>query len=181
MSATPIPRSLCLALMGDLDHTVIPDCPLGREPVATRVGGGDAAFHAVREAVERGERAFVVFPAIDADEIPALSREGAALVGRRGPLGGISHSFLHGRLPPEERDAWNAITSGKGQDHKKIGFEIMDYGVIKRRLIGDETEDDEPSDDGASSGPPDQGSRVRAKFQVALKCRNLKNQVVAMT
>ena len=114
MSATPIPRSLCLALMGDLDHTVIPDCPLGREPVATRVGGGDAAFHAVREAVERGERAFVVFPAIDADEIPALSREGAALVGRRGPLGGIAHSFLHGRLPPEERDAaFSAFAEGR--------------------------------------------------------------------
>ncbi|NRA97758.1 MAG: DEAD/DEAH box helicase, partial [Planctomycetes bacterium] len=63
MSATPIPRSLCLALMGDLDHTVIPDRPRGREPVVTRVDGGDAAFQAVREAVERGERAFIVLPA----------------------------------------------------------------------------------------------------------------------
>jgi len=52
--------------------------------------------------------------------------------------------YMMNRLkPPEERDAWNAITSGKGQDHKKIGFEITDYGVIKRRLVGDETEDDE--------------------------------------
>jgi 5,5'-dehydrodivanillate O-demethylase len=45
--------------------------------------------------------------------------------------------------PPEERDSWNAQTGGKGADHRKIGFEVTDYGVIKRRLVGDETEDDE--------------------------------------
>ena len=27
--------------------------------------------------------------------------------------------------------------------HKKIGFDITNYGVIKRRLVGDETEDSE--------------------------------------
>ncbi len=52
--------------------------------------------------------------------------------------------YMMNRLrPPEERDAWNAQTGGKGADHKKIGFEVTDYGVIKRRLVGDETEDDE--------------------------------------
>jgi 5,5'-dehydrodivanillate O-demethylase len=52
--------------------------------------------------------------------------------------------YMMNRLKPkEERDAWNALTGSKGADHKKIGFEITDYGVIKRRLVGDETEDDE--------------------------------------
>ncbi len=52
--------------------------------------------------------------------------------------------YMMNRLKPqEERDAWNAQTGGKGADHKKIGFEVTDYGVIKRRLVGDETEDDE--------------------------------------
>ena len=45
--------------------------------------------------------------------------------------------------PPEERDQWNKRLSFRGADHRKIGFEITDYGVIKRRLIGDETEDDD--------------------------------------
>ena len=113
MSATPIPRSLCLALMGDLDRTVIPDRPRGRDPVVTHVDGGEAAFQAVRDAVERGERAFIVLPAINADEMPALSREGAALVGNKGPLRGIAHRFLHGQLPSEERDsAFAAFASG---------------------------------------------------------------------
>jgi 5,5'-dehydrodivanillate O-demethylase len=47
------------------------------------------------------------------------------------------------RLPPEERDAWNARTQAKGDDHRKIGFELTDYGIIKRRLVGDDTEDAE--------------------------------------
>ncbi len=45
--------------------------------------------------------------------------------------------------PAEERDAWNATTGAKGRDHKKIGFDVTDYGVIKRRLVGDETEESE--------------------------------------
>ncbi len=48
------------------------------------------------------------------------------------------------RLKPlEERNAWNIRTSNRGADHKKIGFELTDYGVIKRRLVGDETEQDD--------------------------------------
>jgi 5,5'-dehydrodivanillate O-demethylase len=46
-------------------------------------------------------------------------------------------------LGPEERDAWNAQAAARGADHHKIGFEITDYGIIKRRLIGDETEQDD--------------------------------------
>ena len=45
--------------------------------------------------------------------------------------------------PPEERDAWNIRSSHRGADHKKIGFELTDYGVIKRRIVGDETEQDD--------------------------------------
>ncbi len=44
---------------------------------------------------------------------------------------------------PEERDAWNSVMGARGADHRKIGFEITDYGVIKRRLVGEETEADD--------------------------------------
>ena len=48
------------------------------------------------------------------------------------------------RIKPEaERDEWNRRTSWRGADHKKIGFELTGYGVIKRRMVGDETEDDD--------------------------------------
>ena len=50
---------------------------------------------------------------------------------------------MNQKKPAAERDAWNARVGIKGADHKKIGFEITDYGVIKRRIVGDETEDDD--------------------------------------
>jgi 5,5'-dehydrodivanillate O-demethylase len=46
-------------------------------------------------------------------------------------------------LPPEQRDVWNEQVASRGADHRKIGFEITGYGVIKRRLVGDETEEDD--------------------------------------
>ena len=45
--------------------------------------------------------------------------------------------------PPEERDAWNAVTGAKGREHKKIGF---DHHGLRRHQApprGDETEEDE--------------------------------------
>ena len=43
----------------------------------------------------------------------------------------------------EERDRWNASVGARGAEHRKIGFEKTDYGIIKRRLVGDETEQDD--------------------------------------
>ena len=47
------------------------------------------------------------------------------------------------KRPPEERDAFNRATAARGAEHRRIGFELTDYGIIKRRLVSDETEDDE--------------------------------------
>jgi 5,5'-dehydrodivanillate O-demethylase len=40
-----------------------------------------------------------------------------------------------------ERDFWNDRVGSRGADHRKLGFEATSYGVIKRRLVGDETEE----------------------------------------
>lgn len=105
LSATPIPRTLRLALLGDLDHTLIRGRPPGRRPVATAVATLAQAMAAVREAAAAGGRAFVVFPAIASEGLPALEREGAALRGARGPLAAIRCAVLHGRQPLDEREA----------------------------------------------------------------------------
>jgi 5,5'-dehydrodivanillate O-demethylase len=46
-------------------------------------------------------------------------------------------------MPKEDRDRFNRATASRGAEHKKVGFELTDYGVIKRRIVGDETEDDD--------------------------------------
>ena len=47
------------------------------------------------------------------------------------------------KKPKEERDGFLSNTQARGADHRRIAFEVTDYGIIKRRLVGDETEDDE--------------------------------------
>ena len=47
------------------------------------------------------------------------------------------------KKPPEERDRFDRATLKRGRDHIKVGFDRFEYGIIKRRLIEGETEDDE--------------------------------------
>lgn len=67
MSATPIPRTLALALYGDLSTSIIDELPLGRQRVDTFVV--DSSFNArlvafIDKQVKEGGQAYVVCPAI---------------------------------------------------------------------------------------------------------------------
>ncbi|HYK41643.1 MAG TPA: ATP-dependent DNA helicase RecG [Thermoanaerobaculia bacterium] len=105
MTATPIPRSLAWAVYGELDLSVLDEKPPGRAPVVTRVREASARdriyqFAAKRHA--RGERTYVVVPAIEEGEREvAATRETAARIAAAAP--GVPVGVLHGRLPPEER------------------------------------------------------------------------------
>jgi ATP-dependent DNA helicase RecG len=109
MSATPIPRTLALALYADFDLSVVDELPPGRQPVATRLLSArsrDTAYAALRETAEGGQQGFVVCPLIEPS--PALEAEAAtehveAL--RAGPLAGLRLGLVHGRMPPDERQA----------------------------------------------------------------------------
>ncbi len=108
MTATPIPRTLSLTLLGDLDVTTIPDRPPGRLSPATRVvppSKRDAVHAYLRGRIEQGEQAFVVVPAIDEGDLglAAVSTELASL--QEGPWRGLRLEGVHGRMPIEARDA----------------------------------------------------------------------------
>jgi ATP-dependent DNA helicase RecG len=72
MTATPIPRSLCLTQFGDLDLTVISELPPGRQPIVTsRIAGPGAARKAwdfVKKQLRAGRQAYVVCPRIAGGE-----------------------------------------------------------------------------------------------------------------
>ena len=71
MTATPIPRTLCLTLYGDLDVSTINEIPPGRGKVNTRSFKNEDAGQAYRlvlEAVQRGEQAYIIYPIIDDSE-----------------------------------------------------------------------------------------------------------------
>ncbi len=71
MTATPIPRTLALALYGEMTVSVIDELPPGRTPVATQVippGRRQVAYDLVRREVEAGRQAFVICPLVEESE-----------------------------------------------------------------------------------------------------------------
>ncbi len=68
MTATPIPRTLALAYLADMDVSVIDEMPPGRRPVTTELrlpGAWDGAFEAAREELACGRTVFVVYPLVE--------------------------------------------------------------------------------------------------------------------
>ncbi|MDI3330506.1 MAG: ATP-dependent DNA helicase RecG [Micrococcus sp.] len=83
MSATPIPRSVAMTVFGDLDLTVLPGLPSGRQPVAThvaRMAHGPRiigrVWEVIAEQVAAGHQAFVVCPKIDPADAGAADEGG---------------------------------------------------------------------------------------------------------
>ncbi|MFQ5430074.1 MAG: ATP-dependent DNA helicase RecG [Phycisphaerae bacterium] len=109
MTATPIPRTLAMTVFGDLDVTTIDELPPGRSEIETRIvppARQDAAWGFVRDRLDRGEQAYVVYPIIDESdrlEVRAATTECERLRGTvfaRHRVG-----LLHGRMPRGDREA----------------------------------------------------------------------------
>ncbi|MCM2249819.1 MAG: ATP-dependent DNA helicase RecG [Geothrix sp.] len=110
MSATPIPRSLALAVFGDLDQSVLDELPPGRQPITTKLhkpDGAERAWEQVRRELAEGRQAFVVSPSIDpSDEGKVQLRDiqaMEALLRSIFPDEGIE--VVHGRLKADEMAA----------------------------------------------------------------------------
>src|SRR5690606_375306 len=108
MTATPIPRSLALTLHGDLDVTTLDELPPGRQPIETRWLQGRErlwAYGFVRERVQAGEQAFIVFPLVEESEAVdarAAVDEHIRLSNEIFP--DLRLGLLHGRMKPAEKD-----------------------------------------------------------------------------
>lgn len=105
MSATPIPRTLAMAVHGDVDMSILDEKPAGRKPVRT-VAKPDTSiedvFLAVGRAVEAGEQAFWICPRVDADDDEASAVHRYASLRERYRT---EVALVHGRMKPEEKDA----------------------------------------------------------------------------
>lgn len=108
MTATPIPRSLAIALYGDMDISMIRGYPAGRRPVKTCLVDKTQkkwAFDRLKDGISSGRQAFVICPVIDETEDSDL--KGAQEMYRRlkkilSPPYRIG--MIHGRMPSDERE-----------------------------------------------------------------------------
>ena len=113
MTATPIPRTLCLTLYGDLDFSVLDEMPPGRLPVQTkwlRQRHIHKAYKHIEDEVAKGRQAFIVCPRIERSEsIESIKEEARAAKDIYDELSGgqFSHRrlrLLHGRMKTAEKE-----------------------------------------------------------------------------
>ncbi|QNI42207.1 ATP-dependent DNA helicase [Synechococcus sp. A15-28] len=109
MTATPIPRTLALSLHGDLDVSQIDELPPGRTPIRTAMltaAQRSQAYELIREAVARGQRAYVVLPLVEESEkleLRSAVEVHAELASEVFPE--LTVGLLHGRLNSADKQA----------------------------------------------------------------------------
>ena len=109
MSATPIPRSLAMALYGDLDLSILDELPPGRKPIDTKLktpGKRKEVYRFLDKEIEAGRQGYLVYPLVD--ESDKLDLRSATEEYRRLSEEVFPHrklGLLHGKLPGAEKES----------------------------------------------------------------------------
>ncbi|MBI2451177.1 MAG: ATP-dependent DNA helicase RecG [Parcubacteria group bacterium] len=127
MSATPIPRTVALAVWGDLDISLIKEMPKARKKIITKIVPPEkrkAAYDFIRKEIEANRQVFVICPRIEEkikenfedfmprqaswddllmSEVKAVKNEYKKLSGEIFP--DLKIAMLHGQLKSKEKEA----------------------------------------------------------------------------
>lgn len=135
MSATPIPRTLAMTYLADLEVSTIDELPPGRTPIVTRVFADsrrEEVIARIRDEVAKGRQIYWVCPLIDeTEDSDQQADEAAGRVSNQRPpldlsnvtqthqdlseaLPGVGVGLLHGRLPAADKaDVMSRFSSGE--------------------------------------------------------------------
>ncbi|MEV4012357.1 ATP-dependent DNA helicase RecG [Nonomuraea angiospora] len=150
MTATPIPRTVAMTVFGDLEISTLSQLPSGRAPITTHVVPAaekphylERTWQRVREEVVLGRQAYIVCPRIgdlegdegdlaaaagDDDRRPPLAVLDVAELLKSGPFHDLRVGTLHGKLPPEEKDAiMRSFT--RGELDVLVATTVIEVGV----------------------------------------------------
>ncbi len=130
MTATPIPRTLALALYGEMSVSVIDEQPPGRTPVETEVidpADRARAYDIVRQEVAAGRQAFVICPLIEESEALA-ARSATAEKDRlqRDVFPDLKLDLVHGRLKEKEEVMARFVA---GETQVLVATAVVEVGV----------------------------------------------------
>lgn len=131
MTATPIPRSLALTIHGDLAVSVIDELPPGRTPVKTRVLVGnddEKAWVEVGAALDRGERAYVVYPLIEESEKMDLLDATRGYEDLAERFGKDRVGLLHGRMSADDKERVMGAFA-RGELSVLVSTTVIEVGV----------------------------------------------------
>lgn len=132
MTATPIPRSLCLTLFADLEPVFLKEKPAGRRPIKTmwlteerRKG----LYQSIRNHVSQGRQCYIVYPVIDESEKLDLRAASDAWEELRTlTFPDFAVGLLHGKMKAADRErTMNDFRSGRIQI--LVATTVIEVGV----------------------------------------------------
>jgi ATP-dependent DNA helicase RecG len=133
MTATPIPRTLAMTLYGDLDISVIDELPPGRITIETSHRFDSArlrVFGFMKEQIELGKQAYIVYPLIKESEKMDYKdlMAGYESIARAFPQPQYQISIVHGQMKSKEKD-FEMQRFIKGETQIMVATTVIEVGV----------------------------------------------------
>ena len=103
LSATPIPRTLAMSYLADLDVSVIDELPPGRRPVVTKLISTrrrEEVMQRIRADVAAGRQSYWVCPLIESSEVVEVAAATETFERITQMLPDLRIGLLHGQLVP---------------------------------------------------------------------------------
>ncbi|MEA1926033.1 MAG: ATP-dependent DNA helicase RecG, partial [Patescibacteria group bacterium] len=109
MTATPIPRTLSLAIFGNLELSIMDEYPKGRKKISTKViqsQGREQIYTFIKKEIRSGRQAFIIYPLVSEtskmSEVKAATEEHKTLQEKIFPE--FKSALLHGKMKPKEKE-----------------------------------------------------------------------------
>lgn len=138
MTATPIPRTLCMVGYGDLDISIIKQKPECRIPIQTSMmslAQLDTLTDRIKTLAEQGEKVYWICPLIEESEALDLANITSRLEYLKKRLGD-NVGVVHGKMKPAERELkMNEFIEGKfkvllATTVIEVGVDVPDANII---------------------------------------------------
>ena len=133
LSATPMPRTLSLALSSGIDISRLEEKPPGRSPIVTRtipLDKIDQVLKGVRRKLEQGERVYWICPLIKESEKMSLSAVQSRYQTLKEYFGEEVVAFLHGQMGVEEKkEVINAFTRSPSSVRLLVTTTVIEVGI----------------------------------------------------
>jgi ATP-dependent DNA helicase RecG len=132
MTATPIPRSLSMALHGDLDVSVLDELPPGRKPITTlrrEASELKDVFKMMEREIIHGRQVYFVCPLVEESEkvdVKAAVARFESFV--EGPFATRRVGLVHGRMSSDERES-TMEAFAKGEIDILVATTVIEVGV----------------------------------------------------
>jgi ATP-dependent DNA helicase RecG len=131
LSATPIPRSLAMTYLSDLDVSAIRGLPPGRQAVRTKLIAGTRGAEvlaAIRTEVAAGRQAYWVCPLVEENEEIEATAAVQRVAHMREQLPELRVGLLHGQMSAAEKRAAMEAFAARGLD-VLVATTVIEVGI----------------------------------------------------